>query len=281
MNGIPARPARLDARGLGEALLRLTPILALYVVYTVVRWVLADRGPSVGPENARRLMDWERALGLDWEVGIQRFALRHDAIVQLANWYYAAAFLPVLVAAAVLASWRAPQTFLRWRRIFAFSLLLALVGFALFPVAPPRLLPAEAGFVDTLMAYGPQYYGNASGSSLFNAYGRLPSMVNLYAAMPSMHVAWSTVAGVLLTIVVRRRWMRAVALLHPLVMAFAVVVTANHFVLDIAGGLAVLAAAVAIEIRLAARAPERAPLLLPPVRPEPIRTLELEHAYSD
>jgi hypothetical protein len=218
----------------------LAPVLVLYVIYTLVRWALADRGPALGPRNAARVLKIEEALHLDWERPIQSFGLHHDWLIQAANWYYVAGFLPVLLLAAALAAWRVPAVLARWRRVFAVSLGMALVGFALFPLAPPRLLPSEHGYTDTLLAYGPHYYGDAHGSSLFNGFGRLPSMVNVYAAMPSMHVAWSAIAGILLAVVIGRRWAWGFAVAHPLAMAFTVVVTANHYVLDVLGGLFVL-----------------------------------------
>ncbi|MEA2597328.1 MAG: hypothetical protein QOF01_3797 [Thermomicrobiales bacterium] len=224
----------------------LSPVLLLYVLYTIVRWALTDRGPALGPRHASRLLHWETALGLDWERPVQAFGLRHDWLVRAANWYYVAGFLPVLVLAAALAAWRAPSAFASLRRVFSVSLILALVGFAAFPLAPPRLLPADHGFVDTLLHFGPRYYGDATGSSLFNLYGSIPSTVNVYAAMPSMHVAWSAVAGALLAVAIGRRWARSLAVLHPAAMAFAVVVTGNHYVLDVVGGLFVLALAVGI-----------------------------------
>jgi membrane-associated phospholipid phosphatase len=224
----------------------LSPVLLLYVLYTLVRWALTDRGPALGPRHATRLLEWEAALGLDRERSIQTFGLRHDWLVRAANWYYVAGFLPVLVLAAALAAWRAPAAFAQIRRVFSLSLILALGGFAVFPLAPPRLLAADHGFVDTLLTYGPRYYGDAHGSGVFNAGGRLPSLVNVYAAMPSMHVAWSAVAGVLLALAIGRRWAWSLAVLHPAAMAFAVVVTGNHYVLDVLGGLFVLALATAI-----------------------------------
>ena len=224
-----------------QAVASLAPVLLLYVLYTVVRWVVADRGPAEGPEHAASLLRMEDALRIDVEQTVQRFGLQHDWLVQAANWYYVFAFLPVLVLAAALAAWRVPAAFLRWRTIFVVSLGMALVGFALFPLAPPRLMGAEHGYTDTLLAYGPHYYGDGTGSSLFNGYGRLPSMVNEYAAMPSMHVAWSAVAGIMLALVIGRRWAWGIAAAHPALMAFTVVVTANHYVMDVVGGLFVLA----------------------------------------
>lgn len=231
-------------RSLTAMVSAFSPILLLYVVYTLIRWALADRGPVFGAKNATSLLNIETATHLDWEHGIQSYGLHHDWLVRAANWYYVAGFLPVLIAAAVLAAWRAPAAFSRIRNVFAVSLCLALAGFAFFPVAPPRLLGIDHGFTDTLMTYGPRYYGDAHGSSLFNGFGRLPSMVNVYAAMPSMHVAWSAVAGAMLAVVIARRWAWSLAVIHPLLMALTVVVTGNHYVLDVIGGLIALGLAI-------------------------------------
>jgi membrane-associated phospholipid phosphatase len=263
----PARPSFALGRGLRaacQALTSLSPVLFLYVIYTMVRWAVADRGPRLGPEHAAKVIDLEQTFRMDWEQPVQSFGLRHDWLVQAANWYYVAGFLPVLVTAAALAAWRAPEAFLRWRRIFSVSLGLALVGFALFPLCPPRLMPESHGYVDTLMAYGPRYYGDAHGSSLFNGYGRLPSMVNEYAAMPSMHVAWAAISAILLAIVIGRRWARSLAVVHPTLMALTVVVTGNHYVMDVVGGLVALSLAIA--------AVTYGPALVAWLRPQPANT---------
>src|SRR5688572_2402758 len=117
----PARPVLAIDNGLRkirQAVASLAPVLLLYVLYTVVRWVVADRGPAEGPEHAASLLRMEDALRIDVEQAVQRFGLQHDWLVQAANWYYVFAFLPVLVLAAALAAWRVPAAFLRWRTIF-------------------------------------------------------------------------------------------------------------------------------------------------------------------
>ena len=124
--------------------------------------------------------------------------------------------------------------------------MIAFIGYATFPLSPPRLLPPSANFTDTLRLYGPHYYGNANGESIFNAYGALPSLVNEYAAMPSMHVAWSFVAGALFGSAFRSRHL-AIALgsVHSFFMGTAVILTGNHYVLDVVAGLLALGVAMA------------------------------------
>jgi hypothetical protein len=239
----------------------MAPVLALYVCYTLVRWAVADRGPVIGLRHAHELLHFEDRIDIDIELRLQRFALPHAWLIKAANWYYVAGFLPVLVSCAVLCAWRNAGAFHWWRQVFTISLLLALIGYATFPLTPPRMLPEGSGFVDTLLLYGPHYYGNASGSSIFNGHGSLPSLVNLYAAMPSMHVAWSFVAGALFGLAWRSKRLAAVlAALHAFGMATAVTLTANHYVLDIVVGLLVLTIAIAAtrsSLPIVGRAPSR------------------------
>jgi hypothetical protein len=219
----------------------------LYFLYTVVRFLVKDRGPVEGIHNAYDILDLERRLGLDWEGGLQSVLLPHAWLVKAANWYYVAGFLPVILVCASIAALIDYEHFVWWRKRFAVTLLLALIGFAIYPLAPPRMLP---GMVDTLMVYGPQYYGDSRGSSLFNAYGRLPSMVNIYAAMPSMHMAWSIIAGALLIGAFKGRWWAwTLGVVHPTLMGIAVIVTANHFLLDVVVGvLALLGALLLLQL---------------------------------
>lgn len=228
----------------------LGPLLLLYVFYSVVRYLVADRGPDLGLRNAIQVIDVERRFGIYWENGLQTASLSHDWFVRGANWYYVLGFLPMLVGGAILAAWKAPQALFHWRGVFALSLLMAIVGYTLFPLTPPRLLPNDWGFVDTLTTFGPRYYGDTTGASLFNGYGTFPSMVNVYAAMPSMHVAWSVIASALIAATFRGQiWATVVAVLHPILMAIAVIVTANHYLLDVVAGLVVLSFAI-IPVRL-------------------------------
>ena len=196
--GVSARqlPIGADAR---RVAIGLAPLLVLYALYSAVRFLVSDRGPIAGGHHAHSIIDLERWLRIDWEIGIQREVLPRAWLTHAANWYYVYGFLPVLIGCAVLSAWKAPVAFAWWRRVFAISLTLALVGFAFYPLTPPRLLPSSYGYVDTLLRFGPRYYGDATGSSLFNLYGSIPSTVNVYAAMPSMHVALATLNALFLS----------------------------------------------------------------------------------
>ena len=97
----------------------------------------------------------------------------------------------------------------------------------LFPVAPPRLAPV--GLQDTVTLHSEAYRTVLP-----------PSFINEYAAMPSFHAGWNLLLGIELFRVSRNLLLRAFAVLMPGAMAFSVVATANHYVLDVVAGAAVV-----------------------------------------
>ena len=142
--------------------------------------------------------------------------------------------------------------FPQWRNSLAFMTALAIFGFAFFPLMPPRLLdepcrydPRAAaaacisrfrpidgtfGFVDTLAHYGGLWSFDTSA---------MAEISNQYAAMPSLHIGWSTWCAIAMWPLMRRRWQRIAVLLYPLLTLLCIVVTANHYWLDGVGGLVV------------------------------------------
>ncbi len=70
---------------------------------------------------------------------------------------------------------------------------------------------------------------------------------NPYAAMPSLHVGWSILAATMLFRATSRTWLRAAAVLHPVLMTLAVTQTGNHYLADsLAGALVALLALMAV-----------------------------------
>jgi hypothetical protein len=190
--------------------------------------------------NAGHLVDAEEWLGIDWEEGIQSAVVGHDVLVMLTNWVYIWGHWPVILGTATaLYLWRHDR-YLVLRNALFVSGAIGFFFFALFPVAPPRLL--ELGLVDTVTEQS-------------NAYRALqpPGLTNQYAAFPSLHVGWNIVVGIVLLTTTTHLAVRIFAVGAPAAMAFAVMATANHFVLDVAAGIVVvligLAAAFAVERR--------------------------------
>lgn len=262
--GGPERPSR--SRGGAHApRLRwwreVAYILAFYSVYSLIR-NKGTAGDSVGAarRNADQIIDFERRLGSFHEESIQDWFLRWPDFVKFWNIFYGTAHFIVTVAALVYLFRRMSHRYPLWRNTLACTTGLALLGFALYPLMPPRLLPASYSFVDTLKDIG--------GLWSFDS-GPVAKVSNQYAAMPSLHFAWSSWCAFVLYPALRRPWARALMAAYPFVTLFAIVVTANHYWLDAAGGALTLAAGFtlgrALTRALAARerrsAPEPAPAL--------------------
>jgi membrane-associated phospholipid phosphatase len=112
---------------------------------------------------------------------------------------------------------------------------IALVGYTVFPTAPPRFMP-EWGFMDTVSDFTPVNVSHTSTS--------MSTLFNPYAAVPSMHVAFALMIGWPLAMLARSSVVRVLWIVYPFVMTFVIVVTANHFILDaLLGGLTAVASA--------------------------------------
>jgi membrane-associated phospholipid phosphatase len=227
MADLPARRLTLifERRAFRD-LAELGLVALAFLLYFVVRANVVDR-PDLALANARHIVDIERGLGIFAEPAWQRAILDEMALVRFFNCVYFWLDFP-LIAVVGLGMYlyrRAEYTFTRDAILFSGAV--ALVSYALLPVAPPRLLP-EIGVLDTLQAFNNLSY-QAQSTQFF---------VNPYAAMPSLHVGWS----VLLAIGVVRafpgnRLVLVLALLHPLTQSASTVFTGNHYFLDGAGGL--------------------------------------------
>ena len=171
-----------------------------------------------------------------------------EPLETLANWVYVWGHWPVIVATMVWLVWRHRPQFLRLRDAMLVSGGLGLVVFAAYPVAPPRL--THLGYVDTVTEASEAY-----------RYLQPPAFVNQYAALPSLHVGWDLLVGMAVFSATSSVTLRVLACAMPVLMAWAVVATANHFVLDVVAGVIFVmighAAALVLERRrdLRARAP--------------------------
>ncbi|MGH9182787.1 MAG: phosphatase PAP2 family protein [Acidimicrobiales bacterium] len=212
----------------------LAYVAAFYGVYSVIRNQFGSAAVSRAEAlaNADVVIGVERALGAFHEGTVQEWFLDLRWFIQGWNLFYGTSHFVVTTAVLVYLFRRWPGRYVWARDVLATTTALALVGFATFPLLPPRLLPASYGFVDTLASYG--------GLWSFDS-GAVQAVSNQYAAMPSLHVGWSLWCALALLPVVRRRWAAALLVAYPVATLFATVVTANHFWLDGAGGAAALA----------------------------------------
>ena len=207
-------------------LFELSVFALAYAIYFGVR-ALTEGKVASAIANAIDLVHVERRLDLDWEDAVQGLVLGEQALVDAVNAMYIWGHWPLLIVGGFLLFHLGQVEYRRLRTVILLSGAFGLVVFAVFPVAPPRLAPV--GLQDTVTLHSETYRTVLP-----------PSLVNEYAAMPSFHAGWNLLLGIELFRVSQNLLMRAFGLVMPVAMAFAVVATANHFVLDVAGGALVV-----------------------------------------
>jgi hypothetical protein len=221
-------------------------LVVLYAGYTVVR----NRVHGVqhaALARGRDVLRLETRLHMSPEHRLNHALAAHTALATVADYYYALAHFVVTVGLLVLLYWRRPARARTLAAVWYLGNLLGLLGFWLYALAPPRLLPG-AGFVDTIVRF--HTWGSWASPSV-------AASSNQYAAMPSLHTAWAAWAALAAFTVTRRWWLRLLALAYPVATVLVVLATANHYLLDVAAGLAVVAVSLLL-VTAAGRAFSRA-----------------------
>lgn len=219
-------------------------VVAVYQIYSWLR-IEARGGVTESLDNAHELIDLERALGIFHEETVQEIFLGWEAFIRFWNVFHGLVHFvaPPLV---LIFLWRRDRPRYRyWRNVYGGVLVLGLIGFAVYPVTPPRLLDPSFGFVDT---------GETIGGIGFMGESQPIDVGNAFAEIPSLHVAFSTAALWAMYPYLRRWWTRAAMLAYPVAMTFSTIVTGKHYFLDaVAGALVVLMAVGAERLRGALR----------------------------
>jgi hypothetical protein len=190
--------------------------------------------------NARQVVHFEMAHNVFVEPALQVFfqhthiilgiPLTWPVIVDVANNVYAFCHIFVTLAVAIWIFVRHRRYFPRLRNIMLLTNILALIGYEIYPMAPPRLTTGlfynghAVHFQDTMR--------HILGTGTLNG---TPIGYNPFSAMPSLHVAWAIVIGGTIVLLARHPLVRAFGALYPGLMVFTVIVTANHYVMDAVG----------------------------------------------
>lgn len=203
------------------------------------------RGATVGSteaalDHAKDIVSLEQSMGIHVEAAVQAPVNESATLETFANWVYIWGHWPVIIVTLVWLALRHSDVFLRMRDAMMISGGLGMVVFVSYPVAPPRL--ADLGMVDTITASSASY-----------RVLQPPAFVNQYAAMPSLHSGWDLLVGIAIVTAASSVVLRAVGIAMPILMALAVVFTANHYLLDVVAGVALVlvghAGALALERR--------------------------------
>ncbi|MEU4683048.1 phosphatase PAP2 family protein [Streptomyces xinghaiensis] len=206
-------------------------IAVSYWIYSVIRNAVPEQKAA-----ALRNADWiwraEQAVGIAVEHTVNHAVNSVTWLIVGMNYYYATLHFIVTVGVLVwLYRWH-PGRYAATRLVLFLTTGIALLGYYLYPLAPPRLVP-DGGFVDTVVVH------DTWGSM---ASGNLASMSNQYAAMPSMHIGWSVWCGITIVMLAPALWAKVLGWLYPPLTLLVIVATANHFWLDAVGGVLCLAA---------------------------------------
>jgi hypothetical protein len=200
-------------------------LVLLWIGYTVVR---ATAGTDVGAAHgsALRILQLERTLHLDVEQALDHWAMSVRGVAVVASFWYASAHLLVTGAVLLWLYLRHPEAYRPLRTALVLATGAALACYLLLPTAPPRLLPGYADVLEHTADVG--WWPGAGGAS------SVPT--NELAAFPSMHAGWSLWVGLALVLVARRPAVRVLGACYALGTAAVVVLTGNHWVLDVVVG---------------------------------------------
>ncbi|WP_374684286.1 phosphatase PAP2 family protein [Streptomyces sp. ODS05-4] len=221
-------------------------IAVSYWTYSLIRNAVPEQ-----KAQALRNADWiwrtEQSLGLAFEKSVNHAADSVTWLIVGMNYYYATLHFVVTIGVLVwLYRWH-PGRYAATRLVLFSTTGVALLGYYLYPLAPPRLMTSEK-FIDTVLVH------HTWGSM---ASGNLKHMSNQYAAMPSMHIGWSLWCGLTIFALASAPWARILGLLYPTATLVVIVATANHFWLDAVGGMLCLAFGYALACAWYGRLPHR------------------------
>ncbi|MBZ4322387.1 phosphatase PAP2 family protein [Streptomyces huiliensis] len=202
-----------------------------YWTYSLVRNAVPEQRA-----DAQRNADWiwstEQSLHIAVEHTVNKAVNSVTWLIVGMNYYYATLHFVLTIGVLVwLYRWH-PGRYAAARLALFATTAVALLGYYLYPLAPPRLMADGPGFIDTVLVH------HTWGSM---ASGNLADVSNQYAAMPSMHIGWSVWCGVTIALLARWVWVRVLGVLYPVATLAVIVSTANHFWLDAVGGLLCLA----------------------------------------
>jgi membrane-associated phospholipid phosphatase len=216
----------------GERWVRLGSQAALWFAFVFGYQVIQagagdDRGQALVDGFGVAELEGDLVNGL-LELRLQELVRDSRALDTLVAVVYWSSEFAVVALALLWVYLRRPGAFRRFRNTLIVTNIIALAGFYAFPVAPPRMF-ASLGFVDSVR----------KSSTVGHVAGLLPLPSNQFAAMPSLHSADALIVGVSLALLARSPSIKAVWLLWPLAVWFSVLASANHFWLDVVGGIVV------------------------------------------
>ena len=197
-----------------------------YWTYSLVRNAVPEQR-SEALRNADWIWRLEHHLGIAVEQSVNHTVNSVTWLIVGMNYYYATLHFVVTLGVLTWLYRSHPGRYAATRTVLFATTGVALAGYYLYPLAPPRLMTGTR-FIDTVMVH--QTWGSM-------ASGDMKHVSNQYAAMPSMHIGWSLWCGLTIFALAKLPWARILGLLYPAATLLVIVATANHFWLDAVGGI--------------------------------------------
>lgn len=252
---LPQRPTASRHGPVAQLLIAWAPLSVILIAYAVAQWITAPLVAQDYNGGTNRLgfglhvsgpADVDRALfGAVPSVWLQQRLVDGSA-----HWYDAAAalvyithfiFIP-LVTGLVWFCLR--DRFAAWVSAVVTFTTLGVGGYIVYPAAPPWLASdrGEIGLVSRISSPGWDYLH-------LDVVGRLivsgQEGSNPVAAMPSLHAGSAMLVALFFWPLARTLW-RAALLGYVLLMAFALIYTGEHYVVDVVAGWSTAGAAVVV-----------------------------------
>jgi hypothetical protein len=232
---VPDSPTAAERQGLLRRLraprrprlwFEIVLIALSYWTYSLIRNAVPEQRAE-----ALRNADWiwksEHQLGMAVEESVNHTVNSVAWLIVGMNYYYATLHFVITLGVLVWLFRSHPGRYAATRLVLFATTGVALAGYYLYPLAPPRLMHGSR-FIDTVTVH--QTWGSM-------ASGDLKHVSNQYAAMPSMHIGWSLWCGLTIFALAKVPWVRVLGLLYPAATLIVIVATANHFWLDAVGGI--------------------------------------------
>ncbi len=207
-----------------------------YWIYSVGRNAIPQQA-SIAIRHGLSIQHLQEIVGINFELSVNQWVASHEWLAQVLDYYYATLHFVVTLGVLGWLFVQRPHIYRGARTVLFTLTLIALAGFALYPVAPPRLLPGS-DYIDTVIKF--HTWGSLADPEI-------ASHSNQYAAMPSLHTAWAMWAGISVFMCARRLWVRLLGVIYPFFTVLVIIGTANHYVIDAVGGAAIVVIAFGIQ----------------------------------
>ncbi len=213
-----------------------------YWMYSMGRNAIPEQ-ESIAMRHGRSVQHLQDAIGLNFELSFNHLVANQEWLAQTMNYYYSTLHFIVTPGVMIWLFVKRSHIYRGVRTVLVSTTLIALLGFLLYPCAPPRLLPGY-DYVDTIVKF--KTWGSFADPDIAHH-------SNQFAAMPSLHIGWALWCGITIFVCAQRRWVRLLGLAYPFGTLVVIVGTANHFILDAVAGALVVALGFGVQYLLSGR----------------------------